>query len=183
MSNRAIKQLSADHQLILEALDTLRVVTDRIKQHEIVELQDIALLLEFFRKFVHEYHDGKEESVLIPSLLQTGKTLHDGAVNRIIADHREIHSLVPALESALAAGSDAEFFKVSERYSQLLTDHIFNEDRVLFDAMSQGLDDVTDHRIAKEFSEFDPGLGARSKAKFESLAKTLNRKYWSPTNV
>jgi hemerythrin-like domain-containing protein len=100
-----------------------------------------------------------------------------------VSSHRTIHGLIADLKSVFAAGNDQEFVKLSEEYQKLLTDHIFTEDRVLFESMAKVLDEISDHRVAKEFNDFEPGLRERSKAKFLTLLRNHGRKYDSPMCV
>jgi hemerythrin-like domain-containing protein len=183
MSTRATSELSADHQLILQAVQLLREMSDEIVRGNVVERDNARILLEFFREFVHEYHDSKEELILIPALVQSGQHLQDSPLNLIVAGHREIHELISAIESAFAAGNDPQFVRLSGQYQKLLADHVASEDRLLFDIVAKVLDDVSDRRVWQELNEFEPGLRERSKSKFQTIVHSRERKIALPLSI
>ena len=177
MSSLSVKHLHGDHELILQALDVMREMTDRMERQVAVARGDLRLLLEFLAEFAHGYHDGKEQSILIPALLDAGHSLRESPLNDLISDHRKIHEAARNLMSALHSGNDKKTAKLSERYGTLLTKHLLDEERLLFDTVTESVDDLTDYQVWKQLNEFEPGLRERLKAKFDSVVRILDRKY------
>ncbi len=175
-----INQLKSDHQMILQALDVLREMTRRIENNGDVERNDVLELLAFFNTFAHEYHDAKEQFLLIPALADGGVSLEKGPLSDIMSDHFTIYAAIEQLRGALHRQDDTEFVELATNYCELLTTHIFNEDRFLFATIEETLTGERDAEILRAFDAFDPRLRESSQITFDTAIKALGRKYCVP---
>jgi hemerythrin-like domain-containing protein len=181
---KCVSQLKADHQWILQALDVLREMAQQLETYGMIARKDVLTLLEFLRKFAHEYHDAKEQILLVHAVRDARITLDQRTLDGIAADHdRHICTAVDALRAALIERNDKEFVELATTYIELMTTHIFNEDHFLFDTIEEGLTTDCDEQLIKAFDEFDVELREYSRAKFEQVVRTLGRKYCVPQCV
>ena len=160
MHRKCTDQLKAEHQLILQALEVLRQMMQRIGANEDVDRADLLELLDFFRLFAHDYHDMKEQLILLPELAKAGVSLADEALRTIESDHEQVHAAIHNLQTAVDGHNDASFVKLAAKYIELLTTHIFNEDHTLFKTMDEACSNAEERgeRIARQFKNFEPSL-------------------------
>jgi hemerythrin-like domain-containing protein len=183
VAKKSINQLKAEHQRILQALDVLREMTEQIQADGTVAREDVLDLLEFFECFAHEYHDRKEHCLLLPVVAEPRGAAAEAAFVRISSDHSRMHEALDALRAAQAEGTNARFLEAADTYIELLTTHIFTEDRFIFATMEKTLSDAGDDELLKAFSSFEPNLRDYSRAKFETVVPRLAQKYSIPQCV
>lgn len=177
---RCTDQLAGDHQVILQALEVLREMTDHIELKQSVNRDDIRTVLDFFREFAHRCLDRKEESILLPALTRAGLQLQDGQLDVILNEHKEAHELIVRVEDALNRSSDWEFVHLSRRYIQRITNLIFDEDHFLFEAAGKVLQPEDDSRITAQFDAIGRELGDGARLRFDRIIHKLDSKYSFP---
>jgi hemerythrin-like domain-containing protein len=180
MQRRCTEQLKSEHQLILQALEVLRQMTKRLEASEDVKRADLLDVIRFFRIFVHEYHDAKEQWILLPALAERGLSLDKEPLRTIVSDHEQVHAAIDNLEAALDEWNQGSIVKLSFHYIDLLTTHIFNEDHLLFTTMNEALSQGQDQDLVQRFQAFEPALREYAQSQFEHVVRFLDRKYSSP---
>ena len=90
---RCTQLLMDDHKVILRALEILRAMATMTEQDQDVAPDDVHELLEFLRDYADESHQGKEESVLFPVLLNAKDRAQAGPTHAMIFEHDQERSL------------------------------------------------------------------------------------------
>ena len=134
-----IEELKTEHRAVEESLRILEAICRKIEAERRVSApQDIERLLEFFAVFVDTCHHGKEETLLFPALEREGVSRRGGPIGVMLAEHESGRAHIAGMRRALAeaqAGSSpaaSDFIHHARGYADLLRQHIFKEDNVLF---------------------------------------------------
>jgi hemerythrin-like domain-containing protein len=152
---RGTGALKAEHRVIERALGAL--------EHLLAARQiDHGLwlkLLDFLRQFADACHHAKEEHALFPRLERAGIQREGGPIGCMLAEHARGRALVARMADVLdqAAGGDANATQVlhetAREYLDLLHQHIWKEDNVLFAMADRVLDSGEQNAMNDEFEQ------------------------------
>jgi hemerythrin-like domain-containing protein len=126
---------------------------------ELVDRVDVTTLLRFLRTFADDHHQGREESALFPELMRSVQT-QEASVRHMLFEHDQERSLVGGLEDALMTKHGPEFAHFAGRLASLIRNHIYKEDRILFEIVDCSLTPEQDEKVTSELCKFelDPGV-------------------------
>ncbi|NOT01436.1 MAG: hemerythrin [Phycisphaerales bacterium] len=150
--------LKAEHQVILRVLCVLDKLADRIEQGGEFPQKPLAQCVKFFRLFADACHHAKEEDLLFPVLESRGIPRDGGPIGVMLYEHQVARGLTRDMADALnAVGADAgaqsRFLRAARQYHELLTQHIFKEDNVLFNMGDRVLNPEDQSTMASRFCE------------------------------
>jgi len=150
--------LSQEHRIIEARLDTLEAEINAAAGGAPFDRAFFEEALDFFRHFADGCHHAKEENLLFPLLKERGMPANGGPIAVMLAEHDEGRGYLKAVRENLDAagqGSQAareQVYGNASAYIQLLRNHIYKEDHVLF-RMAQTIlqpDDVAE--LGKQFA-------------------------------
>jgi hemerythrin-like domain-containing protein len=145
--------LIQDHKVILRGLHVLEQMAACAEKGEQLVQGDVAALLHFLREFADEHHQVKEESALFPEL-RRASAAQDGPLHQMLFEHDQERSLVEGLEDSLYAKKGPDFAHFASRLIDLIRNHIYKEDNILFDIVDRSLSPEQDDRVVAEFNKF-----------------------------
>ena len=155
---KSTKLLKADHEMILEGLHVLIAINADLQNEKYVDSADIRSLLTFFREFADGCHHVKEETIFFPALVEAGMPLQEGPLRVLTYEHERGRALNAAMQNAINDEAIDDFLMYSQRYVQLLSEHIEKENWVLFDKAEQILSDDEDEQVAEAFEHFESAI-------------------------
>lgn len=183
----AIKELMDDHQVILRMLGVLRGMCLRLDKDESVAPADLESALDFIKTFADYAHHGKEEDLLFPAMAEAGFPSEGGPVAVMLMEHRMGREFVAALGLAarrLKAGEKGAAQDVSRQasgYAELLVNHIFKEDNILYPLALEALSDAVWQELADKFALIEKErMGPQKRAAYEKLVERLEAVYPAP---
>jgi hemerythrin-like domain-containing protein len=175
MSTKSIKHLKTEHERILLAVDVLRSMIEQVETNGIVR-EDAVELLDFLQSFSCDYHEAKERDLLFPALIIQGTSSTKTALEHLALDHEQTYEALREMREALSKDT-AEFVDAATAYIDLVTTHIFAEDRLLFQGVEEWISSDVDERILNSFESFRPQLREDSRIRFDDIFFGLGRKY------
>lgn len=137
-SESPVAVLKAEHQIILRVVRILGGLMDRFEQAGAFAEAPLAKCVVFIRLFADACHHGKEEDLLFPVLESRGIPRDGGPIGVMLHEHQVARGLTREMAGALTdvrtgdAAARRRFCKAARQYVDLLTNHIFKEDNVLF---------------------------------------------------
>ena len=180
-----IKDLKMEHDAVQLTLRILNKICQRIeKSEEIVDLQHIDQLLEFFKVFVDKCHHGKEEELLFPALENVGISNKGGPIEVMLHEHQQGREYVQAMNAALVqykkgdrtAGD--EFVKIALQYISLLDQHIDKENNVLFPLAEKNLSELEQTKLWEGFEQIETEkIGVGKHEEFHRMLENLENIY------
>jgi hemerythrin-like domain-containing protein len=137
---KATEILSAEHRVIERVMSALETGANRVEEGITVRPGFFIQATDFIKGFADGCHHRKEEGVLFPALAANGMPVENGPVGVMLAEHEQGRDFTRKLRAAALAweGGDASaksaVIENARGYAQLLKQHIFKEDHVLFPA-------------------------------------------------
>jgi len=183
-ADRPCAVLKAEHQVILRVLDVLETLIDRPAGNGRLELAPLAQCVEFFQLFADACHHAKEEDLLFPVLEERGIPRDGGPIGMMLYEHRVARSLVARMHQALGgladddASSISSFHDAARDYLELLRQHIFKEDHVLFDAGDQAMNEADQVILGERFCEVGcQAFGGKRREELVAMADERERQW------
>ena len=161
--------LIQEHKVILRGLSVLDEMAALVENGQPVEVQDVETILRFLRAFADDHHQAKEESALFPELRRTS-AVNEPCVRQMLFEHDRERSLVEGLEESLRTKKGSEFVQFAVRLTDLIRNHIYKEDHILFDIVDRSLSEEQDERVTKELKQFKAN---------DNLLSDLHRLEWT----
>jgi len=176
-----VEILMHEHRIIERALRALRGMCEKLDSGAAVPADVPAQLVGFLQTFADRCHHGKEEKHLFPTLEEHGVPREGGPIGVMLQEHELGRSLVREMaEAASAYGrgeSDAvlRFVSAAREYLDLLAQHIYKEDHVLFRIAENVLPAPTKAALAEAFEREEVALGLGTHEQYEALASELEK--------
>jgi len=177
MTLHSTENLMSEHKLMLRAIYVLKAMADRIEEKKEVRPEDVEKLLDFLKKFGDEHHQCKEESILFPALRKVRSGTIDPALHQLMFEHEQERSLVEGLQDALRTKKGSDFVLFANQLAEILDDHIYREDHVLFNLVDRVINPEEDLRLEFEMTEFDNGVRPQVQRELIHSLNQLEQKY------
>jgi hemerythrin-like domain-containing protein len=135
--------LSNEHRLILTVLDRIEEAAERLDDGKAISPEFFLDAAEFIAGFADKCHHGKEEDILFVALTTKHMPRDSGPVAVMLQEHDEGRRYTAGIRSAAEqtkagdASAADEIVHNALNYVQLLRQHIFKEDNVLFPMAEQ----------------------------------------------
>jgi hemerythrin-like domain-containing protein len=180
-----IKDLTMEHDAVQLTLRILDKIYQKIeKSGEIIDLQHLDELLEFFKVFVDKCHHGKEEELLFPALKNVAVGNGDGLIEELLDEHQQGREYVQAMNAALAQYTKGdrtavdEFVKNAREYINLLGKHIDKENNALFPLAEKHLSESEQAKLVEGFERIETQkIGVGKHDEFHKMLGDLERVY------
>jgi len=151
-----IEELKKEHRAVEGSLRILEGLCRKIEsQGKFPDPTHVDQLLEFFAVFVDTCHHGKEEALLFPALEAQGVSRQNGPIGVMLAEHDSGRNHIKGMRQALAdykggrQAATTDFVRHARGYTDLLRQHIFKEDNVLFHMADQRLPAEVKNELVK----------------------------------
>jgi hemerythrin-like domain-containing protein len=165
-----------EHKLILCALDVLDAMSASAERNGKLDENDIGRVLDFLRWFGDAHHQAKEEAILFPAL-KVAAAEQTRPVQHMILEHEQERALIEQIEGAVRLSRIPDFVSCANKLSSTLRNHIYKEDRILFEIIREVLDAGTDTEVASRLNHFETALDQQLiSTKLENL-RSLEWKY------
>lgn len=156
---KSVEILMHEHRVIERGLAVLEAIAKKLEGGEDVPAEKVGELLDFFQVFADKCHHGKEEDMLFPELEARGVPREGGPIGVMLYEHEEGRAFQKQLREALPNLSDPQsrqkFVQAARGYIELLRQHIWKEDNVLFQMAQQVLTDAEDIALAERFEHHE----------------------------
>lgn len=152
---KATQLLMDDHKQILRALVVLEQMVVRVEQVEMLnsDVKDIVRFLSHFADRHH--HQGKEEGILFPALMQDRGQKNYRELRAMIFEHNQERSLVEGIEESIQTRRTLDFIFYAGRLVQILRAHIQKEDQILGGLVDSELSPQEDDRVARDLLNYE----------------------------
>jgi len=179
-SESPVTALRTEHQVILRVVCVLGRLMDRFEQAGEFPASTLARCVEFIRLFADACHHGKEEDLLFPVLESRGIPRDGGPIGVMLYEHQVARRLTREMAEALTAdrtgnaASRKRFCLAARQYADLLTNHIFKEDSVLFNMGDRVMNPEDQRTLATKFCAVNcRAFEGRRREELEQIADEL----------
>jgi hemerythrin-like domain-containing protein len=168
-----VDALMNEHQTILAVLAAMDQEADKLAAGGRLRQRFWLSAAEFVRSFAERCHHGKEEDVLFPALVECGLSREVGPIADRTSEHADARNLTRSLVGA-ARDRDAERLLAAARaYTELLREHIAEENDVLFEVAREVLPSDHVRRLISGFAEVEKAVAGDAAHKYVDLARRL----------
>ena len=152
---KATALLTEDHRQIARALKVLAHLSARTSRNGVIDANSAKDLLDFLQQFADRHHQGKEEGLFFPALLQDRDQKNYRSLSALIFEHNRERSLCEGLEESIRAQKAQDFVHYADRIVEVLQDHIDREEHQLFRLAEDTLDAKQDERVAADLQNYE----------------------------
>ena len=122
-------------------------------------LDGVQKLMEFIRLFVEQCHHSKEEEILFPMLEKKGISAEGGPIGVMLMEHDQARNLIEEMSAAATDGADRDsakrWMQAAWNYSDLMHDHFYKEEEMLFRMADRALSQQEQAAVAVEFKRLE----------------------------
>ena len=165
--NNPTKILSGEHKNIMKVIDALAKECSAIESGKKIDTAFFEKAIGFIRNYADKFHHAKEENILFKEL----SLLHCNPVQQMLYEHDLGRGFVKGMEQALH-GNKAKLIENTMGYCQLLREHIFKEDNILYPMADESLAQKTKKSILERFARAD--AKAKNARKYIEIAEEFD---------
>jgi hemerythrin-like domain-containing protein len=182
----AIQHLLEEHRMIAHVVDAFEKYVERIEKGPAPPRADLERFVRFFREFIDLGHHDKEETLLLPAVVQAGMAWDSAPLQRIRRDHDLERYLMRSLRHAALQSEDwsgedrMHLLAIARELIAFARAHAECEELLVFPEAERRLPAAVSERLALDFSRFDAERTKDGAAPMlQALGQTLIRTYGS----
>jgi hemerythrin-like domain-containing protein len=177
MNCKCLVVLTAEHKTILRIADVLQAMSKTAEDHSEFNIEDVGAVVQILRHFGDEFHQRKEETALFPVFTAACNPSEFAAVKHMLFEHEHDRSLINGMDDAIARANAAQFSEYGTQLANMLRNHIYKEDNILFETIGGSLSSADDAKVMTEFEFFEQDFESRNKAELMEQLRLLEWKY------
>jgi hemerythrin-like domain-containing protein len=154
---KSTNSLIQEHKVILRALDVLDAMSAEVEKTGTAPQAGLETILDFMRWFADAHHQAKEETILFPALTKAAAS-QGRHVEHMAHEHDLDRKLIEQMEKDLRLSNLSEFAAKANQLSSTVRNHIYKEDRMLFETVDQVLSPKEDAEVFQQLEQFDSAL-------------------------
>ncbi|MAH03197.1 hypothetical protein CMI39_00210 [Candidatus Pacearchaeota archaeon] len=120
----------------------------------------------FIRNYADKFHHAKEEDILFVELSKDEVQLHCNPIDQMLHEHEQGRNFVKETEIGIMQSNNKKIIENMQGYVNLIREHIYKEDNILYPMSDEALDKKTEQSILDRFSKAEK---IRSKDKKKCL--------------
>lgn len=151
----ALQMLSDEHKNILKAIDALLKECDSIESGAKIDKDFFERAVYFIKDYADKFHHAKEEDILFTELCKNGTNMHCNPTNQMLQEHAMGRNFIKELEQGIEENDRDKIIENARGYAQLLQDHIYKEDNILYPMADESLNQVKKNDILKKFKQIE----------------------------
>jgi hemerythrin-like domain-containing protein len=172
--------LRTEHEAIMKVLDAAEEAARQLKANQKVKASTLIGLLEFLQLFADRCHHGKEEDLLFPLLADKGMPRSGGPIAVMLHEHEIGRNFIKGMAEASDAYSKGDveaglrWAEAAHGYVELLREHIYKENNVLFVMAERMLSDADQEQLVEQFEKVEEEkLGRGTHERLHALMEAL----------
>ena len=175
------KMLSEEHQQILKVIEALVKECNLLQSGKGIDAVFFKKTIEFIKNYADKFHHAKEENILFVEICKDTVQMHCNPVEQMLYEHDRGRKFVKGIGEGIKENNKGKIIENARRYAELLQEHIYKEDNILYPMADNALDEKTKTKILAEFKQVGQKL-IKEKSKNLLFVKELedgnkNRQY------
>lgn len=181
---RPTAELMQEHEAIKLMLRILERACQRLDSGEKVDAVDLLGMVDFIRIFADKCHHRKEEGLLFPAMEKVGIPKEHGPIGIMLSEHDSGRNFVRGMAEGLEKYKSGDASAVQQitsnarGYIELLSQHIYKEDNVLYPMADVRLSENDQEMLHREFARVETEvIGEGKHEEFHRLLERLDKAY------
>jgi hemerythrin-like domain-containing protein len=150
--------LSEEHQLILQVISTTLDECKALENGKEMDTGFFEEVITFIKNFADKFHHAKEEDILFKAMLENKECLHCNPIPVMMHEHEEGRRFVHGMVEGITNGNQDKLIENTRNYCNLLQQHIYKEDHVLYPMAEQALSETQKEIINQEYKKTEQVL-------------------------
>ena len=148
--SKATEILVSEHKNILRAIDALLDQCAKDEKAGTISANFYRSEIDFIKNYADKFHHAKEEDILFIELNKDAVEMHCNPTEQMIYEHNLGRQYVKKLAAGLDENNQAKALAGARGYANLLKDHIYKEDNILYPMADEALGEkIKDTMLAK----------------------------------
>lgn len=147
------KTLMDEHQNILRVMSVVEIECEKIDNGKAINIIFFNDLSNFIKNYVDKFHHMKEEDILFKAMLENEENMHCNPIPIMLHEHETGRNWLTIIQEAITENNSQKLTSGAREYCQLLREHIFKEDNILYPMAEGAIDDSKKEEILKLYSE------------------------------
>ncbi len=175
ITTKTSKILAEEHQNILKVIDALEKECDAIGSGKEINKEFFKKAIDFIRNYADKFHHAKEEDILFKEFCEFSEKgeVHCNPTEQMLIEHDQGRGFVKGMETRLNENDKIKVVRNARAYAELLKDHIYKEDNILYPMADEALNTKIQESMLKKFEEVDKERSV-DKKKYLAFVKNLN---------
>lgn len=177
---KATEILSDEHRVIMRVIDALNKATKKLESGQEIRSTFFLDAADFIKGFADGCHHKKEEGVLFLEMENYGIPNKGGPIGVMLSDHEQGRAFTKGMRAATQRWIDGDetarkdIILNANGYINLLTQHIYKEDNILFPMADRFISPDGQEKIALGFEAVEhEETGEGVHEKYLALAELL----------
>ena len=168
--SKAIEMLINEHKNILRSIDSLLKQCAKDEKAGAFNADFYRVKIDFIRNYADKFHHAKEEDILFIELNKDSANMHCNPTEQMLYEHDLGRKHIRELEAGLNQNDLKKILAGARGYGNLLKDHIFKEDNILYPMADEALSDKIKHEMLVKFEKIG-GEYAAANQKYKLFLK------------
>ena len=168
----ATEMLSDEHRNILRLIDAMLEKCDQLENKKEIDRAFFEKAIDFIRNYADKFHHAKEEDILFKELCKDTVEMHCNPTEQMRYEHDTGRGFVRGMEEALNKNDKKKLIKNARDYAELLQQHIYKEDSILYPMAEDALPGKTKKSILDKFKKLE---NKKTIGKYNSILKELEK--------
>ncbi len=176
----AVETLMSEHRIIERGIDALAAFAEEARRSTADDRLELGRFVTFIREFADACHHGKEEDILFKAMVEAGFPSQGGPIAVMLEEHDMGRAFVKQLadlaeqEAPWSADDRLRLADAAHGYADLLRQHIFKEDTVLYPMAEAHLPPQAVERVDEECRRYEEEkTGSGEHERLHRLAEDL----------
>ncbi len=152
---KTTKRLSDEHKNILKLIEILDKECNELESGKKINESFLREIIFFIKNYADKFHHAKEEDILFKELCKPETKMHCNPVEQMLHEHKQGRSFVKGVEDGLEEDNKNKIIENARGYVNLLREHIYKEDNILYPMADEALNKKTQESISEKFKEID----------------------------
>jgi hemerythrin-like domain-containing protein len=171
MTTKTSKILSDEHKNIMKVIETLEQRCQDVVAGKEPDWRFFSSAVDFIKNYADKFHHAKEEDILFKEFCKSPE-VHCNPVEQMLHEHNQGREYVRGIEQGIREKNKQMLVKNSRGYAQLLREHIFKEDNILYPMADEALGEEIQKGMLKRFEEVER-TKKEDKQKYLAFVKSL----------
>jgi len=163
------KILSEEHKNIIKIIGALNKECDSLESGNQLDKEFFKKAVDFIKNYADKFHHAKEEDILFKEFNKSQS--HCNPTEQMLYEHDLGRNFVKGMEQALKENNKKKLMENARGYSQLLQEHIYKEDNILYPMADEALNEKTQKSILEKFKKLE-----KNKEKHLSVLKEIEKR-------
>ena len=163
------KILSEEHKNIIKIIGALNKECDSLESGKPLDKEFFIKAVDFIKNYADKFHHAKEEDILFKEFNKSRS--HCNPTEQMLYEHDLGRNFVKGMEQASKENNKEKLMENARGYSQLLQEHIYKEDNILYPMADEALNEKTQKSMLEKFKKLE-----KNKEKYLSVLKYFEKR-------